>query len=98
MLRSQSWPSLELELDSMGAVDTVLVTEPPSYHLRRGARGASVISVSQRNGIFYSLDETEPARSDDSKLPRGLTLPPLTTIQETEARPLYTTTIYLPTF
>ena len=87
MLRSQSWPSLDLELDSLGALDTLLVTEPPSHHLRRGGGGASVISVSQRNGIFYSLDETEPARSEDSKLPRGLTLPPLTTIQETEASP-----------
>ena len=47
-----------------------------------------MVSVSQRNGIFYSLDETEPARSEDNKLARGLTLPPLTTIQETEARQL----------
>ena len=86
MLRSQSWPRLELELDSVEGLETVLVTEPASHHVRRGGGGGSVISVSQRNGIFYSLDETEPARCDGSKLARGLTLPHLTTIQETEAR------------
>ena len=91
MLRSQSWPALHLDLDTVEAVETVLVTEPPSHHVRRGGGGggggeSSVISVSQRNGIFYSLDETEPARCDGSNLARGLTLPQLTTIQETEAR------------
>ena len=91
MLRSQSWPRLDLELDSVEAVETVLVTEPPSHHVRRGG-GGSVISVSQRNGIFYSLDETEPARCNSGNLVRGRTLPHLTTIQETEAR-----TIDIPT-
>ena len=94
MLRSQSWPALHLDLDSVEAVETVLVTEPPSHHVRRaggggvgaGGGGGGGSIVSQRNGIFYSLDETEPARCYGSNLARGLTLPPLTTIQETEAR------------
>ena len=56
MLRSQSWPRLEPQLDSEDSNNTILVTEP-SHHVRRGP--ASVL-VSQRNGIFYSLDEGGP--------------------------------------
>ena len=92
MLRSQSWPSLAPELLSLESLETIMVTEPPSHHVRRGGGGGSVISVSQRNGIFYSLDETEPARCNSGNLVRGRTLPQLTTIQETEAR-----TIDIPT-
>ena len=56
MLRSQSWPRLEPQLASEDSLNTILVTEP-SHHVRRGP--ASVL-VSQRNGIFYSLDEGGP--------------------------------------
>ena len=36
MLRSQSWPSLALDLESVEAAATVLVSEPPSHHVVRG--------------------------------------------------------------
>lgn len=91
MLRAQSWPSLAPDLLSLEAAETVMATEPPSHHVRRceggggGGGGRSVISVSERNGIFYSLDETDPPRSERRRLARGLSLHPLTTIQETEA-------------
>ena len=99
MLRAQSWPSLAPDLLSLEAAETIMVTEPPSHHVRRGEGGGgggrSVISVSQRNGIFYSLDETDPPRSERRRLARGLTLHPLTTIQETEASTIDTIFHYL---
>ena len=66
MLRSQSWPRLELEEDSLEVLDTILVTEPPSHQVRRAP--ASVL-VSQRNGIFYSLDEGDQAPGSERGLP-----------------------------
>ena len=64
MLRSQSWPRLDLEEDGLEVVDTILVTEP--HQVRRAP--ASVL-VSQRNGIFYSLDEGDQAPGSERGLP-----------------------------
>ena len=64
MLRSQSWPRLDLEEDGLEVVDTILVTEP--HQVRRAP--ASVL-VSQRNGIFYSLDEGDQAQGSERGLP-----------------------------